>query len=337
MNKGFDIYNPASWVYADSTPMKYLGEKLINPTTENVFSQEDVALILNHVIVEKGLKFTNDKNFRDFVNKSLAVLLDETYKFKDELFRKKKDGYKPFSLLDYSTWENCKTPNSHIECYGKTILKAGDYQPMTVADFMSLMNSMFSFVKSKSLTLEEKNKAINHMLEEFYKYQTDIKKMKKSKERAKKEDEKENEKYGIIPSEMSGIIISGHELTAAQYTFFELYQLSEKDRKTIVETWYDGRKNGLRSYQIKQDLFMKLRNIDLDFLVYLMKAEFLFDEVSIFVDCLIDRVNESETVEEVEKIFEYDYFKKHPEIKKQVLENNISFGMKNNKIFRLND
>ena len=229
MSKEFDIYNPGSWIYADGEEMKYLGFNLIDPSSGSNFSQEDTALLINEIIVKKNLKFTNDREFRNFVNKTLAVMLDNTTEYLDKKY-----------------------------------------------DF----------------------------------------------------------EHGIIPSDKSKVFVDGHELTLAQYTLFQMFKLTKEQQFTVVNTWYVCRDQGLRSYQIKQELFLKLHNIDLDFLIAIMKADLLCEEVSVFVDFLFDWVSECESAKEVEEIFNYLYFKLHPEIKKSILEDNLIWGIENNKIFR---
>ena len=138
--------------------------------------------------------------------------------------------------------------------------------------------------------------------------------------------------HGIIPSDKSKVFVDGHELTLAQYTLFQMFKLTKEQQFTVVNTWYVCRDQGLRSYQIKQELFLKLHNIDLDFLIAIMKADLLCEEVSVFVDFLFDWVSECESAKEVEEIFNYLYFKLHPEIKKSILEDNLIWGIENNKI-----
>ena len=104
-----------------------------------------------------------------------------------------------------------------------------------------------------------------------------------------------------------------------------------------MNTWFVCRDQGLRSYQIKQELSGKLGNVDYDFIVAIMKADFLFDEVSTFVDFLFDWISECETKKEVEEVFNFPYFENHPDIKNSILDDNLIWGIENNKIFRRKD
>ncbi|MCQ2086665.1 MAG: hypothetical protein MJZ37_01115 [Bacilli bacterium] len=336
MNKEFDIYNPGSWVFASDKTFKYKGKKLIDVTTNKFYTEKFICLFINSYVSQEKIKFNNDKEFEKCVNSILDAFLDNTRTFKCK---------KKFVISDYATWKNCKNVNENLIFQDKLFLRFEDYQPMKIKEFMDFCNNLFSLFDQRLLTVAERNKTINKFLLKFYENQTDeevIKKIKLEntrrelieKEEERKREEEENIKHGIILSEMSGVFVAGQELTFAQHTLFQILKLTKEQQEIVVNTWNTGRSLGLRSYQIKQDMFGKLGNTDYDFIVGMMKAEYLFDEESNFVDYLFDWVTECETEKEVEAIFDYPYFKKHPEIKKSILDDNIYWGMENNKIFR---
>lgn len=131
-------------------------------------------------------------------------------------------------------------------------------------------------------------------------------------------DAQEEIKSGIVPSELSGVCVAGHELTLAQCTVFQLYLMTEKDQEMIVSMYYDGRAKGMNSNRIKQDLFDKLPMYDNSFLVEIMKADNYAAEKNVFIVFLSVWVAESESDEEIKNIFNHSYFDKHPEIKAEL-------------------
>ncbi|MCQ2577573.1 MAG: hypothetical protein MJ176_03465 [Treponema sp.] len=168
MSKEFDVYDPGKWIYGDEEEFLFLSSPIFNPDSKRNFTQSDIAILLNELAARKKTKFTNDQEFRGFVNKVLVELSD--------------------------------------------------------------------------ISMNELEKI-------------------------------ENEKLGFVSPEMSGVIISGYELTKNQLNVFKNMKLTEDEKRIVVETYYYGRKNGLATYQIKQDLFMKIKNHDIDFLIDIMRAE----------------------------------------------------------------
>lgn len=232
MSKEFDVYNPGSWVFADEEKMTYLGFNLLDPSDGTNFTQENVALLLNEIICKKGLTFTKDSEFRDFVNHFLALLLDNTNNYLDKI----------------SSSENRE-----------------------------------------------------------------------------------------ISPEMSGVIVGGHELSLAQFTYFFGLCKFEKDQiEALISLYYNGILEKKNDQKIRQNFLSAVSNCDPDFIFSVMDAKSYSEEVSTFVDFLFGWVSECETVEDVEKIFNFPYFEKHPEIKNSILEDNLFFGIENNKIFRKN-
>lgn len=253
-----------------------------------------------------------------------------------------------FNLMDFSTWGLCEPYlNKKLKYKGKIILKAETYKPITIKEFIGFMCVNYEFLsKAKDLSLVEKNTSIRVVLEKMFLFQTDKKKMKKAaaeyKENQKKEQvkldeesKKTDEKFGIIPSEMSGYKVSGHELTLAQYTLlYGFFKLEENKIKQIVDTFYNGAKDKKAGYQIRQDLFSLALNIDIDFIFYIMRADIYAEEKKVFIEFLPEWVSEIETAAELEKVFDLDYFGKHPEIRQEVLENSYGWKLENNKLVR---
>lgn len=92
------------------------------------------------------------------------------------------------------------------------------------------------------------------------------------------EDKKTAFNTGLIPSEKSGVIISGHEITAAQLKVFNDQNLTLEERKTVVNIFYSGK----RTSEIKQDLFQNVINRDIDYILEIMKADTLAAENIVF-------------------------------------------------------
>lgn len=343
MSKEFDVYNKNSWIYADNSVMKYQGIKLFNYTTKKPVTQKKVVSILENSLTKEKRDLTEINVFREVITKSMNCLYENS-----RTYYNLKKYKRPYNIKDFSTWKKCKNLDEVLKVENKPVYKPITYEYMKVGEFMGFCTNIFSIFNEDLITLAERNFIIDRWLQKFYIYQTDIETMKKNNEEADKrealEREKEaelqrleDEKNGVVPPEMSGVIYAGHELTLAQYTYFcGLCKFNKEQIEKIITVYHDGRKEGKRGYMIRQDLFAAIPNSDQDFIFALMKANFLYQEVSTFVDFLFDHVSECETVEDVEKIFNFPYFEKHPEIKNSILEDNLFFGIENNKIFRKN-
>lgn len=340
MARKLNIYIPGTWKYAREKPLMYKGHKLVFNEYGKILTEKKFIEIVQNQINENKYEFSSQFPLNNFIDKVLEIINEITEEFNNS-------PKVEFNLFDFSTWLFCDTPKKLLKYKGKRIYKSWDLKFFTIYDFISATYDYFELFKGeKFTTLEEKNNYILRTLERLYKDQTSKKIMKKriaeyekqSKEELKRweeEQKKEDEKNGIIPSEMSGYKVSGHELTLAQYTLLhDFYRLDKNSIKRIVKTYYNGRKQKKRGYQIRQDLFFQIRNYNTDFIYYIMRAEYYCDEKQEFTDWLYDWVSESDTAEEIEKIFSSKYFKKHTEIREEILNNNAYWKLENGKVVR---
>lgn len=225
---------------------------------------------------------------------------------------------KEFNIYDPGTWINADEEKFEFLNIKLIDTKTGNYYSQE--EIALLINEIITKKNLKFSSEKEFRPFVNEVLGVLFEQTTDY------------EEAKFNAENGFIPSEMSGVFVAGHELTLAQYTLFQLYSMPEKDQEKAINIYYDGRKNGWNSNRIKQEFFDKRVPCDNYFLIEIMKATLYPVEKEVFLEFLFDWVSESETVEEAEAIFKHEYFEKHPEIKQEILKNNIHFGLENNKV-----